>query len=105
MSRPRSGRGRQPYVVLVATALLSWALPARGLSAQDELLTLEGFDGTHSLPVAAIGDTNDDGRTEILVGDPYLHTGACCCQGRASLHSGADGALLFEDIGPACDVF
>ena len=101
MTRSRRSPGLWAFATLAAFAPFGPALRAQ---VDDALLTLTGFDGALYLSVAAVGDTNGDGLTEILVGDPSFIVSGTCQVGRYSLHSGSEGALLAEAVGTQCSL-
>ncbi len=49
--------------------------------------------------VAAAGDVNGDGIPDFCVSAPFFHQGAGLSKGRVSMHSGADGALMWSKAG------
>lgn len=91
---------------LATLAAAALAIPLA--SAQDTLLSF-GVDGSYfyGLRVATVGDTDGDGLTELLVGNPsYTQPGSQCgSHGRFSLHTGADGSELFSDYGYKCQLY
>ena len=85
-------------LVLRAAALLVCALALSTVQAQAPLLTLEPPDlGTSALfgaSVAAVPDTDGDGRADLLVGAYLTTVNGVSTVGRAHLYSGGTGGLL-----------
>jgi len=78
-------------------APLAWGLLVRPGAAQAELYRVDGPSpgSKFGSAVAAVGDVDQDGVRDFVVGAPEAGGGA----GRASLHSGADGRLVHEWLG------
>jgi hypothetical protein len=66
------------------------------------LLTFQGQDigDWFGRAAASAGDVDGDGRDDILVGAPNADPGFLADSGRATLHSGATGAVLLSIDGP-----
>lgn len=58
-------------------------------------------NGRFGYSIAAVADTNGDGKQDIVIGGPFENPGASPVDcGRAHLYSGATGALLFKLLPP-----
>jgi hypothetical protein len=63
------------------------------------IITPDWSAGSFGAAVAAAGDVNNDGYTDLVVGDPSADVGAQLA-GAAYVFSGSDGALLHSHYGP-----
>lgn len=63
---------------------------------QLHLLTNPSTGGSYGWEVELIGDLDQDGRSEILVGAPYLDLGIQVPKGGVYVYSGATGAEMFR---------
>ena len=88
----------QPSVPLLSLALLACASPsARSQVGAEEVRTLNGphDQARFGSSVAVLGDLDGDGRPELLVGAPGVR-GVGRRSGEATVHKGADGAVLWR---------
>lgn len=89
-------RDIENWIRAVGAGLGVWVI-GHGAAAQGLVLELCGseFAGGLGTSVAIVPDRNGDGHDELLVGSPGTQLG----RGSVRLHSGADGALLWEVVG------
>jgi hypothetical protein len=88
-----------PFALLAFTLLV----PGASLSAQSQLFLFTGNGPSAQCgnSVAAVGDVNGDGATDLLVGMPGASPFGLATAGQAMLFSGATGLPIFTLIGVA----
>ena len=87
---------RSPLAVLPALALAASAAP---LHAQQQLYGVDGeVDADRAAYVAALGDVNNDGKPDFVVGAPSAVV-ASVATGAAYVRSGLDGSLIYPITG------
>ncbi|HET6201944.1 MAG TPA: FG-GAP-like repeat-containing protein [Planctomycetota bacterium] len=102
-----SARFRSPCTsgIVLSFALLAFSLlvPGASLRAQSQLFlfTGSGPNAQCGRSVAAVGDVNGDGATDLLVGMPGASPFGLTLAGQAVLFSGATGLPIFTLIGVA----
>ena len=87
---------RSASAVLPALALAATALPRR---AQQQLVAVDGeVDADRAAFVAALGDVNNDGKADFVVGAPSAVV-ASVATGAVYVRSGLDGSLIYPITG------
>lgn len=85
---------------LMTRAGAALLLAATALPAQTELFTLAGDQAGGRLGVGTyVGDVNGDGAADFAVSAPLRDQGGLSNRGRVTLHSGADGSVLWSRDG------